>query len=73
MTKNLNKPSRISGFMKHNGGLFLKKNQNQIYFKNYNYKKHLNKRKITHGGYICSIIDAGAGTGVLGLQVDNLV
>ena len=25
-------------------------------------KIHLNRAKITHGGYICSIIDAGAGT-----------
>ena len=27
-----------------------------------NKKIHLNRAKITHGGYICSIIDAGAGT-----------
>ena len=25
---------------------------------------HLNKREITHGGFICSLIDAGAGTAV---------
>ena len=25
---------------------------------------HLNKREITHGGFVCSLIDAGAGTAV---------
>jgi len=25
-------------------------------------RNHLNKAQITHGGYICSMIDAGSGT-----------
>tara|TARA_Y100000992_G_scaffold164767_1_gene110620 strand:+ start:1028 stop:1438 length:411 start_codon:yes stop_codon:yes gene_type:complete len=65
MTKKFEQISRISGFMKHNGGLFFKeKSKSEFIFKTTITKKHLNKRKITHGGYICSIIDAGAGTGV---------
>ena len=50
--------------MKHNGGLFFRKISNKNYeFKTKINKKHLNRAGITHGGYIASIIDAGAGTG----------
>ncbi len=51
------------GFIKHNGGLLFRKiNKNKFEFKTKIKKYHLNKARITHGGYICSIIDAGSGT-----------
>ena len=51
------------GFLKNNGGLLFRKiKNNKFEFKTKIKKIHLNKAKITHGGYICSIIDAGAGT-----------
>ncbi len=51
------------GFLKNNGGLLFRKIKNDKFeFKTIIKKIHLNKAKITHGGYICSIIDAGAGT-----------
>ena len=54
-----NKP----GFMKHNGGiLFRKISDTEFEFKTTIDKNKLNSAGITHGGYICSIIDAGAGT-----------
>ncbi len=54
-----NKP----GFMKHNGGIFFRKVSNNEYeFKTTINKNKLNSAGITHGGYICSIIDAGSGT-----------
>tara|TARA_B100001250_G_C19347723_1_gene591953 strand:- start:191 stop:613 length:423 start_codon:yes stop_codon:yes gene_type:complete len=51
------------GFLKNNGGLFFRKiNKNKFEFKTKVKKIHLNRAKIAHGGYICSIIDAGSGT-----------
>ena len=51
------------GFMKHNGGiLFRKISDTEFEFKTTIDKNKLNSAGITHGGYICSIIDAGAGT-----------
>ncbi len=51
------------GFLKNNGGLLFRKiNKNKYEFKTKIKRIHLNKAKNTHGGYICSIIDAGAGT-----------
>tara|TARA_B100000965_G_scaffold357217_1_gene335750 strand:+ start:936 stop:1349 length:414 start_codon:yes stop_codon:yes gene_type:complete len=51
------------GFLKNNGGLlFRKNNNNKFEFKTKIKKIHLNRANITHGGYICSIIDAGVGT-----------
>ena len=51
------------GFLKNNGGLLFRKNSgNKFEFKTKIKKIHLNRAQITHGGYICSIIDAGAGT-----------
>ena len=51
------------GFLKNNGGLLFRKIKNHKFeFKTKIKKIHLNKAKITHGGYICSIIDAGSGT-----------
>ncbi len=55
--------SKKPGFLKNNGGLLFRKiNSKKFEFKTKIKKIHLNKAKITHGGYICSIIDAGAGT-----------
>ena len=54
-----NKP----GFMKHNGGiLFRKISDTEFEFKTTVDENKLNSAGITHGGYICSIIDAGSGT-----------
>ena len=53
-----NKPS----YMKHNGGLLFRSiTKKKFEFKTKIKKIHLNKAGITHGGYICTIIDAGAG------------
>ena len=55
--------SKKPGFLKNNGGLLFRKvNENTYEFKTKIKKIHLNRAQITHGGYICSIIDAGAGT-----------
>ena len=54
-----NKPS----YMKHNGGLLFRSiGKKKFEFKTKIKKTHLNKAGITHGCYICTIIDAGAGT-----------
>ena len=51
--------------MKHNGGLFFRDlTKDKYQFKTKVKKNHINKVGITHGGYIASIIDAGAGTAV---------
>ena len=51
------------GFMKHNGGIFFRKiSDTEFEFKTLIDENKLNSAGITHGGYICSIIDAGAGT-----------
>lgn len=56
--------SSKKGFMRHNGGLFLKViSKNQYVFKTKITKNHLNRAGITHGGYIASIIDTGCGSG----------
>ena len=50
-------------FMKHNGGLLFRKiAENEFEFKTTIKENHLNTAGITHGGYISSIIDSGAGT-----------
>ena len=52
------------GFMKYNGGLLFKEiSKNEFEFKTTIKENHLNTIGITHGGYISSIIDSGAGTG----------
>ncbi len=64
MKKKFIQISTKPGYMKHNGGLLFKKLSKKEYqFKTKINKKHLNMAGITHGGYIASIIDAGAGTG----------
>ena len=51
------------GFLKYNGGLLFRKiSKNKFEFKARIKKIHLNRAKNVHGGYICSIIDAGSGT-----------
>ena len=51
------------GFMKHNGGILFRKISNtEFEFKVTIDENKLNSAGITHGGYICSIIDAGSGT-----------
>ena len=63
MTENFEQISRVSGFMHHNGGLYFREvSENEYEFKAIIKEFHLNKRQITHGGFICSLIDAGAGT-----------
>ena len=51
------------GFMKHNGGLLFRNlSETEYEFKSTVNKNHLNAAKITHGGYVAALIDAGAGT-----------
>jgi len=61
-----NKFEQIStkpGFMKHNSGiLFRNISETEYEFKTTINENHLNAIGITHGGFICSLIDAGAGT-----------
>ena len=50
--------------MKYNGGLLFREiSINEFEFKTIVKENHLNTIGITHGGYIASIIDSGAGTG----------
>ena len=68
MNKTFEQISIKPGFMKHNGGLLFKKISEKEYeFKTTINSNHLNLAGITHGGYIASIIDAGAGTDVLAI------
>ena len=63
MTDNFEQISNKPGFMKHNGGILFRKISNtEFEFKTTIDENKLNSAGITHGGYICSIIDAGAGT-----------
>ncbi len=57
--------SNKSGFMKHNSGLLFRKfSKKKFQFKTKIKRNHLNRAGITHGGYIASIIDSGAGAAV---------
>ena len=63
MSKDFEQISNRPGFMKHNGGvLFRNISETEYEFKSIINQNHLNAAGITHGGYIASIIDAGAGT-----------
>ena len=63
MTDKFEQISNKPGFMKHNGGILFRKISNtEFEFKTTIDENKLNSAGITHGGYICSIIDAGAGT-----------
>ena len=61
-----NKFEQIStnpGFMKHNGGIMFRSiSETEYEFKTTINENHLNAAGITHGGFICSLVDAGAGT-----------
>ena len=51
------------GFMKHNGGIMFRNiSETEYEFKTTINENHLNAVGITHGGFICSLVDAGAGT-----------
>ena len=61
--RNFQQLSTKPGFIEHNGGLlFRNKSSTEYEFKSTIKEKHLNAAKITHGGYIAALIDAGAGT-----------
>ncbi len=63
MSKEFEQISLKQGFMKHNGGvLFRNISENEYEFKAIVNENHLNAAGITHGGYLSSLIDAGAGT-----------
>jgi len=63
MNKEFEQISLKPGFMKHNGGLLFKNvSENEYQFKTIIKENHLNSAGITHGGFICAVVDAGAGT-----------
>ena len=63
MTENFEQISNKTGFMKHNGGIMFRNiSESEYEFKSVINENHLNNLGITHGGYICSLIDSGAGT-----------
>ena len=63
MTEKFQQISTTNGFMKHNGGiLFRTVSKNEYEFKTKINENHLNAAKITHGGFIAALVDAGAGT-----------
>ena len=74
MPDNFEQISTKSGFMKHNGGLLVKKlSETEFQFKAKVTSNHLNRAGITHGGYIASIIDAGSGTAARRIANDPCV
>ena len=63
MTNEFEQISIKPGFMKHNGGiLFRTVSDNEYEFKAIINENNLNAAGITHGGYLSSLVDAGAGT-----------
>ena len=63
MNKDFEQLSIKPSYMKHNGGLLFRKiSETEYEFKTTIAENHLNVAGITHGGYISSIIDSGAGT-----------
>ena len=63
MNKDFEQISIKPGFMKHNGGLLFKTiSENEYQFKTVITENHLNAARITHGGFISAMVDAGAGT-----------
>ena len=62
MSKDFEQISLKPGFMKHNGGLLFRTiSKNEYEFKVTINENHLNAAGITHGGFIASFVDAGAG------------
>ena len=63
MTNDFEQISLKQGFMKHNGGLLFRNvSETEYEFKSTINENHLNAARITHGGYLAALIDAGAGT-----------
>ena len=63
MAEKFDQISLKQGFMKHNGGVMFRNISDTEYeFKSLINENHLNAAGITHGGYLCALIDAGAGT-----------
>ena len=63
MSSNFEQISLKPGFMKHNGGLLFRNiSETEYEFKSIINQNHLNEANITHGGFIATLIDAGAGT-----------
>ena len=63
MNKDFEQISLRPGFMKHNGGLLFRTiSKNEYEFKATIKENHLNAAGITHGGFIATFVDAGAGT-----------
>ena len=63
MSNEFEQISLKQGFMKHNGGLLFKTiSESEYEFKATIKESHLNAAGITHGGFIATFIDAGAGT-----------
>src|SRR6056300_1277111 len=59
--KNMDETTK--GFMKHNGGLSLKRVDSSNYEFNVKVKDyHLNSGKFAHGGFLATIADTGMGT-----------
>ena len=63
MEKKYEQISIKQGFMKHNGGVLFRAISDKEYeFKSTITENHLNAAGITHGGYLCALIEAGSGT-----------
>ena len=63
MSNEFEQISLKTGVMKHNGGLLFKTiSKSEYEFKATIKESHLNAAGITHGGFIATFIDAGAGT-----------
>ena len=64
MSKKFEQISIKPGFMKYNKGLLFREiSETEFEFKTIIKENHLNTAGITHGGYVATIIDSGAGTG----------
>ena len=73
MSEKFKQISTANGFMKHNGGvLFRTISENEYEFKTKISKNHLNAAKITHGGFISALTDAGVGTAAHRATGENL-
>ena len=63
MSNDFEQISLKPGFMKYNGGVLFKTiSQDEYHFKTTIKENHLNAAGITHGGFIATLVDAGAGT-----------
>ena len=73
MSEEFKQISTTNGFMKHNGGiLFRAISENEYEFKTKINDNHLNAAKITHGGFIAALVDAGVGTAAYRNTGENL-